>query len=63
MELSVASDQLVVDIINTENSKLFALKVTAVTDNTFHLEIDEKNPLKARYRVEDALKGNLTLIP
>lgn len=63
MELSVALDQLVVDLINTENSKLFTLKVTAVKDNTFRLEIDEKSPLKARYRVEDALKGDLTLLP
>lgn len=63
MELSVTSEQLVVDLINTENSKIFALKVTAVKDNTFRLEIDEKTPMKARYRVEDALKGDLTLLP
>lgn len=33
-----------------------------IQDNTFHFEIDEKTPLKPRYRVKDALQGPPTYI-
>lgn len=37
-----------VDIVNNENQQMFVLTLKALTDNSFHYEIDEKNPLKPR---------------
>lgn len=37
-----------VDIVNTENQQTFVLTLKALPDNSFHYEIDEKNPLKPR---------------
>lgn len=50
-------DHITVDLVNRENQHQFILKLESVLGNTFHLEIDEKSPLKPRYRVVDALKG------
>lgn len=49
-------DHVTVELINRENQHAFVLKLESVLGNTFHLEIDEKAPLKPRYRVVDALK-------
>lgn len=50
-------DHVTVELLNRENRHPFILKLESVQGNTFHLEIDEKAPLKPRYRVVDALKG------
>lgn len=42
-----------VDLINNENMQKFILTLKALTDNSFHYEIDEKTPLKPRYSKED----------
>lgn len=55
--LNTYSDSITVDLVNKENEHLYVVKVGALKDNTFHLVIDEKTPLYARYRVVDALKG------
>lgn len=56
-------DHVTVELINRENQHAFALKLESVLGNTFHLEIDEKAPLKARYRVVDALKEPAKTLP
>lgn len=43
------------DIVNKENQHLFVLKLEGLKGNKFHFEIDEKTPLKPRYRVTDVL--------
>ncbi|XP_059616184.1 neutral alpha-glucosidase AB [Phlebotomus argentipes] len=50
-------DHLTVDVVNKENDHVFLLKLVGLKGNKFHVEIDEKTPLKPRYRVVDALKG------
>lgn len=57
-------DHVTVDLINRENQHQFILKLESVLGgNSFHLEIDEKTPLKPRYRVVDALKGPVPTHP
>lgn len=53
---------MTVDIINNENQQTFVLKLEALEDNSFHYEIDEKAPLKQRYRVTEALLQNPSVI-
>lgn len=55
--LNTNANYITVDLTNKENGQLFVLKLQGVKDNTFRFEIDEKNSLRARYRVVDALKG------
>lgn len=55
--LNTYSDSLTADLINKENHHQFTLKLEALVGNTFRLQIDEKQPLRPRYRVEHALKG------
>lgn len=50
---------ITVDLKNNNNGHEFVLKLEAVKGDKFHVEVDEKQPLHARYRVEDALKGPL----
>lgn len=52
---------ITLDLINEENGHEFIFKLEAVNSDRFHVEIDEKSPLHARYRVKDALKGSITL--
>lgn len=58
---SANSEAVTIDLINMANNQLFVVKLTAVKDDKFHVEIDEKAPLKARYRVDDALKDTPVL--
>lgn len=55
--LNTYVDSVTAELVNKDNDHLFELKVTALKDNTFHVVIDEKTPIKPRYRVQDALKG------
>lgn len=63
--LTSSSAELTVDLVNNENAKEFVLRVTAVNETgfTFRTEIDEKAPLKERYRVEDSLQQEPTSVP
>jgi hypothetical protein len=45
-----------VSLINIKNAIHFNLKLTALANNNFRLQVDEAQPLKQRYRVEFALK-------
>lgn len=51
------------DLVNRDNQHQFVLKLASVLGNSFHLEIDEKTPLRPRYRVVDALKGPVATQP
>ncbi|KAH8416821.1 hypothetical protein KR222_005999, partial [Zaprionus bogoriensis] len=55
--LNSYSDSLTADLINKENHHQFSFKLEALVGSTFRLQIDEKTPLRPRYRVEHALKG------
>uniref|UniRef100_U5EKN8 Glucosidase II subunit alpha n=1 Tax=Corethrella appendiculata TaxID=1370023 RepID=U5EKN8_9DIPT len=59
--LNTFKNHVTIELENTENQHLFVLKLEAVKGNVFHIEVDEKTPLKTRYRVVDALKGPLAL--
>lgn len=48
----------VVDLLNSANGQLFVLSVQALQSNTFRVQIDEKTPLRTRYRIEDALQAD-----
>lgn len=45
------------NVINSANNQLFLLKAVALESNTFRVQIDEKTPLKTRYRIQDALQA------
>ncbi|XP_037029442.1 neutral alpha-glucosidase AB-like [Bradysia coprophila] len=49
------STNFFVDIRNEDNGHLFVLRLRGLKDNGFHFEINEKDPLKPRYRVTEAL--------
>ncbi|XP_055910340.1 neutral alpha-glucosidase AB-like [Eupeodes corollae] len=54
------SDNFVeLDLINKANDHLFILKLEALEDNKFRVQIDEKNPLKPRHRVTDVLQDSV----
>eukprot|EP00099_Drosophila_melanogaster_P024123 NP_652145.1 glucosidase 2 alpha subunit, isoform B [Drosophila melanogaster] len=55
--LNTYADSLTADLVNKENHHQFAFKLEALVGSTFRLQIDEKQPLRPRYRVEHALKG------
>ncbi|EDW81853.1 uncharacterized protein Dwil_GK25479 [Drosophila willistoni] len=54
--LNTYADSLTADLINKENHHQFTFKLEALVGSTFRLQIDEKQPLHPRYRVEHALK-------
>ncbi|XP_030569070.1 neutral alpha-glucosidase AB [Drosophila novamexicana] len=55
--LNTYTDSVTADLINKENHHQFTMKLEALVGSTFRLQIDEKQPLRPRYRVEHALKG------
>ncbi|XP_017491998.1 PREDICTED: neutral alpha-glucosidase AB-like [Rhagoletis zephyria] len=56
--LNIYSDSITADLIHKDNKHLFSLKLEALEQsNTFRLLVDEKTPLKPRYKVQDALKS------
>lgn len=44
------------EVTSTENDKRLKMDLTALEGNMFRLRIDEKNPLRPRYRVEGSLQ-------
>ncbi|XP_031625087.1 neutral alpha-glucosidase AB-like isoform X1 [Contarinia nasturtii] len=57
--LNTHSDSIKVHLLNKNNGHIFLLKVEGVQGDIFRITIDEKTPLRHRYRVSDALKGPL----
>ncbi|XP_067640752.1 neutral alpha-glucosidase AB isoform X2 [Eurosta solidaginis] len=55
--LNTYSDSVTADLIHKDNKHLFTLKLEALESDIFRLLIDEKTPLKPRYKVEHALKS------
>ncbi|GAB0095795.1 neutral alpha-glucosidase AB [Sergentomyia squamirostris] len=55
--VKIFPDHVTADILNKINQHIFTMKLTGLRGNKFHVEIDEKTPLKPRYRVTDALRG------
>lgn len=54
--LNTYKGSITLDVVNKETKHEFILKLTALVDNTFRVTIDEKTPLRPRYRVEHALQ-------
>ncbi|XP_015603638.1 neutral alpha-glucosidase AB [Cephus cinctus] len=46
---------IIADLFNKDTGVYYVLHLTAVKDNTFRLHINEKNPIRPRYEVENAL--------
>ena len=66
--LLVENNRITLDIRNNENQHMFVLKLGMIQNDSndgtiFHFEIDEKTPLKPRYRVTEDLKPGLSFKP
>lgn len=44
-----------VDILNTKTENILTMKLECLDSNTFHFEIDEKSPIKQRFRLKDVV--------
>ena len=44
------------DIVSTANDKRLKMDITALEGNMFRVRIDEKSPLRPRYKVEGSLQ-------
>jgi hypothetical protein len=55
--LQVENTYIKASLLNTHNAVHFTLQLTALQGCNFRLQIDETQPIKQRYRVEYALKG------
>lgn len=55
-----ADTSVELNVINSVNNQLFLLKIVALESETFRVQIDEKTPLKTRYRIEDSLQAEPT---
>ena len=49
------SNQISLDVTNTENGHAFVLDLFGFEDRTFRLKINEASPLKPRYEVPDVI--------
>ncbi|XP_031633409.1 neutral alpha-glucosidase AB-like [Contarinia nasturtii] len=59
--LKTDTDSIQIDLVNKNNGHIFVLTLEGVQGDVFHVTIDEKLPIKRRYRVTDALKGPIKL--
>lgn len=57
--LKSSNEFMEIDLVNKENKHQFVVRIEALEGNKFRLLIDEKNPLKIRYRVTDSLQSSL----
>ncbi|XP_013107527.2 neutral alpha-glucosidase AB [Stomoxys calcitrans] len=55
--MNTYSNSITADLINKDTHHLYVLKLEALVNNKFRLLIDEKTPLKPRYKVEHVLIG------
>ena len=56
--LNTTINSLQVEVFNTLNQARLQLQLIALADSTLHLQLDETNPLRPRYRVQDSLAGS-----
>lgn len=54
--LNSYSDSITAELINKDTQHIFSFKLEAIEGSTFRILIDEKTPLRPRYKVVDALK-------
>ena len=60
--LNATINSLQVQVIKTRSLARLQLQLVAMADSTLHLQLDELNPIRARYRVQDSLApGNQKL--
>ncbi|XP_037807600.1 neutral alpha-glucosidase AB [Lucilia sericata] len=55
--MNTYSNAITADLINKDTQHLFVFKLEALVNNRFRILIDEKTPLKPRYKVEHVLIG------
>lgn len=55
--LKVETSSVEAEMVNYRNLAKFKFKIFALTDGTFRIKINELNPIKPRYEVQDALTG------
>lgn len=55
--LNATVNSLQVQVINSRSQARLQLQLIALADSTLHLELDEINPIKPRYRASEALHG------
>lgn len=48
-------------MLNTRTQAKLQLQLIALADSTLHLQLDELDPLRPRYRVQESLAGDPSL--
>ena len=56
--LNATINSLQVQVINTRSQARLQLQLIALADSTLHLQLDELNPMKLRYRAQESLSGS-----
>lgn len=55
--VEVRDTELQGELFNRDTGVLYVFRLTGLVDNTFRVYVNEKNPLKNRYEVQEALVG------
>lgn len=56
--MNATSNSLQVQVFNTRSQAKLQLELIALADSTLHLQLDEVNPLRPRFRVQESLAGD-----
>lgn len=56
--LNSTINSLQVQVINTRTQARLQLELIALADSTLHLQLDELNPIRLRYRARESLTGS-----
>ena len=56
--LNSTINSLQVQVISSRSQARLQLHLIALADSTLHLQLDEINPIKLRYRAQDSLSGS-----
>ncbi len=56
--LNATINSLQVQVFNTRSQAKLQLQLIALADSTLHLQLDEVNPLRPRFRVQESLAGD-----
>lgn len=54
--LQVSETEIVGDLVNTDNNVRFRLALTSLTDGRWRLQVEEAEPIRARYKVQHVLQ-------
>lgn len=57
--LKTSYGHLNAQVLNTKNSILFTMDIYLLKENRFRFRLNELNPLKKRYEVEDVIVDDL----